>query len=457
MQPDLKTLQIDKSLKTSSNPSPPRWATRWIVIGILLFAALGAASFAYNRLNPVFEVQVARVSASEGGTAEPAGTVILTATGYVVAHHKIQVASKVVGKVAWIGVEKGNRVTQGQVIARLEDDEYRAQLQEASGALLSLKARLEELLNGSRPEEIDVALANLEQERADLKNAKVNLDRTQQLVKDEVLSRQAYDDAKARYDAQAARVASLEKTYQLVKVGPRKEIMSQVRGDIERVKGQVAFAQTQLSNTVIRAPITGTILERIVEKGEFVTTGFVGDRGAKGYVVSMADLNDLQIELDINQNDFAKLKSNQRGRIRTDAFRDRAYDGFIAEIAPEANRQKATVQVKVKVEKPDEFLRPDMNASVDFLSDAPPLAKKDRAPARTVYVPAAALQRSAAATGSQQTVFIFLNGRAVSRSIRTGTDTPQGIVVAEGLQGGEEVILNPPADLKDGSKVKIKS
>ena len=100
MQPDLKTLQIDKSLKTTGNPSPPRWATRWILIGVLLFAALGVASFAYNRLNPVFEVEVARVTTSESGQGEPAGSVILTATGYVVAHHKIQVASKVVGKVA---------------------------------------------------------------------------------------------------------------------------------------------------------------------------------------------------------------------------------------------------------------------------------------------------------------------------------------------------------------------
>jgi HlyD family secretion protein len=459
MQPDLKTLQIDKSLKTSGNSSSPRWATRWILIGVLLFAALGLASFAYNRLNPVFEVEVARVTTSEGRGGEPAGAVILSATGYVVAHHKIQVASKVVGKVSWIGVEKGDKVTQGQVIARLEDDEYRAQLQEAAGALTSLKARLDELLNGSRPEEVDVAQANLEQEKADLRNAKVNLDRTEKLVKDEILSKQASDDAKARYEAQAARVASLEKTYQLVKVGPRKELIAQVRGDIERARGQVAFAESQLANTVIRAPITGTILERIVERGEFVTTGFVGDRGAKGYVVSMADLNDLQVELDINQNDFAKLKSNQRGRIRTDAFRDRAYDGSIEEIAPEANRQKATVQVKVKVERPDEFLRPDMNASVDFLADEPAVAQKEQAPSRVVYISPAAIRRSGSTSISngQQSIFVYLSGKAVAKSIRTGPETPQGIIVAEGLIGGEEVILNPPADLKDGSKVKIKS
>ncbi|MEP7274179.1 MAG: efflux RND transporter periplasmic adaptor subunit, partial [Acidobacteriota bacterium] len=312
---------------------------------------------------------------------------------------------------------------------------------------------------GSRPEEVDVALANLDQEKADLQNAKVNLERTEQLVKDEILSRQALDDARARYDSQAARVASLQKTYQLVRVGPRKELMAQVRGDIERARGEVAFAETQLANTIIRAPTTGTILERIVEKGEFVTTGFVGERGAKGYVVSMADLDDLQVELDINQNDFAKLGSKQRGKIRTDAFRDRSYDGAIEEIAPEANRQKATVQVKVKVENPDEFLRPDMNASVDFLADAPAVADNSQPRKRVVYVPANAVRRDeGTGAGGQGVVFVYLGGKAVLKRVKTtGGSTPQGLIVESGLIGGEEVILNPPQEIKDGSKVKIKS
>ena len=262
-------------------------------------------------------------------------------------------ASKVVGKVAWIGVEKGDRVTQGQVIARLEDDEYRAQLQQAQGRLTTLEARLLELQNGSRPEEIDFARANVDRERADLANAKVSLDRIERLLKAQDIAQQEYDNAKARYDAQAARVASMEKMYQLAKLGPRQEQIAQARGEIEQAKGTVALAETQLNNTIIRAPIRGTILERIVERGEFVTTGFVGDRGAKGYVVSMADLDDLQVELDINQLDFAKLAPRQRGTIRTDAYRDRTYQGFIEEIAPEANRQKATVQVKVKVTDDD--------------------------------------------------------------------------------------------------------
>ena len=115
--------------------------------------------------------------------------------------------------------------------------------------------------------------------------------------------------------------------------------------------------------------MTGTILERNVEIGEFVTTSFVGERGAKGYVVSLADLNDLQVELDISQDDFAKLRPDQRGVVWTDAFPDRKYEGRIVEISPEADRQKATVQVKVQILKPDEYLRPEMNANVAFVAE----------------------------------------------------------------------------------------
>ena len=119
---------------------------------------------------------------------------------------------------------------------------------------------------------------------------------------------------------------------------------------MEQAKGSLDYAETNLANTIIRAPVTGTILERAVEKGEFVTTSFVGDRGAKGYVVSLADLNDLEVELDISQNDFAKLRLGAARRSSPPTpFRIVKYDGFIKEISPEANRQKATVQVKVKM------------------------------------------------------------------------------------------------------------
>lgn len=445
MEKDLHGLKIDKSLKMPTRETSPR-TVKWIAGGAVLFLLLGAARFLLvARESNEPEVQTLRVAVATPSSS-PSGSVILNATGYIVAHHKIQVASKVMGKVAWIGVEKGDHVKVNQVIVRLEDAEYHAQLRQAQGNVAAAEGRLLELRNGSRPEEIDVAKANLESAQSDLNNAKITLARIQRLVDEKVASQQQLDDARGRYGNQAARVASLERTYDLVRVGPRKEALMQAEGQLTQARGQVDLYQTQLNDTVIRAPITGTILERIVEKGEFVTTGFVGDRGAKGYVVSMADLRDLQVELDINQADFARLHRGQKAIITTDAYPDRKYEGVIDEIAPEANRQKATVQVKVKVNSPDEYLRPDMNAGVAFVSDQ---KQAGVAPARAaIYVPATTVRDGA--------VFVVLNGRVVRRAVKTAGIATAGLRIDDGLIGGEEIIVAPTSEIKEGIRVRTR-
>ncbi len=370
---------------------------------------------------------------------------ILNATGYIIAAHRIELAAKVMGKVAWIGVEKGDPVKEGQELVRLEDEEYRAPVLQMRGNLINLQAQLDLLLNGSRPEEIARAKADLENARASEIDAKVTLDRTRPLVDQGAATKQNLDDAQAKYDSAVAQRLSLQKTYELTVLGPRKEQIDSARGMVEQAKGQLASAQVLLDNTVIRAPVSGTILDRNVEKGEFVTTGFVGDKGAKGYVVSLADLNDLKVELDINQNDFAKLGPRQRGVITTDAFPDRRYEGFIDEVSPEANRQKATVQVKVRVAKPDGYLRPEMNASVAFLADVKPGKDVDTP---SIVIPASAVRNG--------TVFVVSKGRAIQRKVKTGSPMAQGIRVEDGLIGGEDLIVNPPQDLKDADRVKAK-
>jgi len=445
MDADLHNLRIDRSQRRSTQPS--KWSARIIVVGILLFLALGAWRMFSEKVNAATVVEVERVKAISAANA-PEG-IVLNATGYIVAAHKIEVAAKVIGRVKWIGVDKGDRVREGEVIVRLEDDDYQAQLMQAKGQLANLQAKLDEAVHGSRPEEVAQALANLNSAKADLENARVTLDRARGLVKENVAPRQQLDDAQARYDGAVHKVTALEKTWELLKLGPRQEEIDSLRGQVEQAKGAVAYAETNLDDTVIRAPVTGTILERAVEKGEFVTTSFVGDRGAKGYVVSLADLNDLEVELDINQNDFSKLHSGQHGSVTTDAFPDRRYGGFIKEISPEANRQKATVQIKVKVVKPDDYLRPEMNASVAFLSDRKPDADVTANAKPVVMVPAGAVREGA--------VFVVLDGKAVKRAIKTGATGPQGVQVDQGLIGGEDLIVNPPSGLKDGDKVRLKT
>ena len=161
----------------------------------------------------------------------------------------------------------------------------------------------------------------------------------------------------------------------------------------------------------------------------------------------MANLRELDVELDINQNDFGKLGPTQPGIVTTDAYPDRKYEGVIREISPEANRQKATVQVKVKVVNPDDFLRPEMNASVAFYSTEKAGEQVEAKP--IVTVPASTVRDNG--------VFVVVNGKAVHRKVKVGGTTSQGLQIADGLIGGEDIIANPPADLKDGQRVRPKT
>ncbi len=438
----LASLKIDRA---KSRPRERRRIKWWILAGAVLLILLGIRH-AFLSGTAVYAVETYRVRVETAG--ESGAAVVLDAAGYIVPHHKIEVASKVVGRVAWIGVEKGDKVRRGQVLVRLEDDEYRARTAQAEGRLAALRARLQELEAGSRPEEIALAKANLEEAKAEFENSRIELRRAKELFDAGVVSRQEYDNAQTVSEARKARVASLDRAYELRRIGPREEEIAAARGEVSQVTGEVAYSRTMLDATIIRAPSNGTILERNVEIGEFVTTGFVGDRGAKGYVVSLADLNDIQVELDISQDDFSRLRMGQRCIVTTDAYRDRHYAGEVVEISPEADRQKATVQVKVQILEPDAYLRPEMNANVAFQAAD---ERTDQAPAAA---PAVTVPLSAVRDGNA--VFLLVGGRAVRRAVSVRGSTARGVEIAAGLAGGEDVILNPPAALKDGDPARRK-
>ncbi|MBZ5684606.1 MAG: efflux RND transporter periplasmic adaptor subunit [Acidobacteriia bacterium] len=441
---DLQSLRIDRSQRGDNGGEPPAWARRYIIIGIAIVVLLGIVTLAYRAFSAdIPEVEVVRASAQTSN--DTAGSTVLSATGYIVAHHKIEANSKVTGRVAWIGVEKGDQVKEGQVLVRLEDQEFRAQYEQAVGAAESARAQLLQLEHGSRPEEIQQTEHNLSEARATAANDKISLERIKKLFDEGVMSKQALDDATAKYEASQQRVHSLEQNYQLAKIGPRVEEIARAKGAVMQADGQAAYAKSQLDATVIRAPISGTILERSVEKGELLTGQFAS---AARPVFSMADLKDLQVELDIAQADFARLGPKQKGIVTVDAFPDRKYQGVIAEISPEANRQKATVQVKVQIQDPDEYLRPEMNATVRFLANDKPKDTKDPA---GVFVPSTAMHDR----DGKKVVYIAYNGRAVAREIHILSQRADGALI-DGLVGGENVITTAPATLKDGDKIKVK-
>jgi HlyD family secretion protein len=369
----------------------------------------------------------------------------LTATGYIIPHHKIEANSKVTGRVAWIGVEKGDKVKEGQVLVRLEDQEFRAQYEQARGAADSARAQLEQLEHGSRPEEIQQAENNLSEARATAANDKITLDRTRNLFAQGVVSKQALDDATAKYEASQQRVQSLEQTHTLAKIGPRAEEIARAQGALTQAEGQAAYAKSQLDATVIHAPITGTILERSVEKGELLTGQFAS---AARPVFTIADLNDIQADLDIAQDDFAKLTPHQKAIVTVDAFPDLQWNGVIAEVSPEANRQKATIEVKVQILNPDAHLRPEMNTTVRFVADE---SKAGTQQAVGAFVPSAAIRD----TDGKKFVFLALQGKAMKREVKILSQRNTGALVS-GLNGGESVITAAPEDLKDGDKIKVK-
>jgi HlyD family secretion protein len=249
---------------------------------------------------------------------------------------------------------------------------------------------------------------------------------------------------------------SLERAFRLMQLGPRSEEIQRAKGDLLQAEGQMAYAKSQLDATVIRAPVSGTILERTAEKGELVTAQFASgaEGGPRGSVVALADLDDIQVELDIAQDDFAKLSPKQEGTVTLDAFRDRSYKGEIAEMSPEANRQKATVQVKVQILKPDSYLRPEMNATVQFKAKANEVSSNDKNAAAKrayVFVPAAALRDK----DGTKFVLLAFNGKALRRVVHVQGQRSGGYLV-DSLVGGESVITAGPADLQDGQKIRIK-
>ena len=250
-----------------------------------------------------------------------AGDVVLTVSGYVIPRERIEISPHFQGTVRTISVKKGDRVRKGDVLVELEDDEYRARLVEAGGQL---------------------ALAH-----ASLTNAEVNLARQEALARSRIESQWALDNARRDRAAAAAQV--------------------------QIASGQVSLARTYLEWCTIRAPIDGVILEKLVNPNELVVPmSFGGTTGPSTAFLAMADLGDLQVEIDLNESDTPKVRLGQRCRISPEAYPDKQYGGRVAEIAPEASRAKGTLQVKVQVEKPDPFLTPELTAKVDFLAgDAP--------------------------------------------------------------------------------------
>jgi HlyD family secretion protein len=440
----LRSLKIDRG--PAPSPTANNRAPKLLMLVIAVLLALVAFGYVFLFAGAK-TISVAAVRVESGGAS--AGESVLSASGYVVAHHKIAVGAKVMGRVAWIGVEKGDNVQEGQVLVRLEDSEFRAQVNQAQANLAAAQARLDRLRTGSRPEEKLKDKAAVLQAEANLKNAEAEYQRTDSLYRSGVSSKAEYDRALANRDSAAAMLQAARQSSAMTDIGPRKEEIRAAEAEVQQMRAALDYANTQLAATEIKAPVTGTVLQRIVERGEMVSPSAFGGSGARTSVVDLADLTDLQVELDISQTDFARLKPEQRAEIIPEAYPNLRFTGFIEEIAPEANRAKSTVQVKVKVENPNEQLRPEMNARVNFLADKPS-ATENKSIAR-VLVPKTAIVKQ----DNSSFVFVVKGSKVEQRTIRTGEESGDAYVVLDGLSGNESVAVAGVDKLRDGDRVKV--
>jgi len=439
MDAALRALRIDPERRRRG-----RRRTGWLRYAVVILLGLAIVGYfvSRTRLNPV-EVEVATTQQQDPGAPTP----VLTAGGYIIPHRKVELAPKITGRVEWIGVEKGDTVTRGQVLLRIEQREFLAAADRAQALLAGARARLQELESGSRPEEIDRARAGVEEARSNVANAVLELERFERLHGEGAVSRQALDVAKNRHEVTLAQQAAAQKSYDLVRIGPRTEQIDLGRAQVREAEAALRAAQVDLDNTVIRAPTGGTILERLVEPGEIVTISFIGGRGAKSAVLSIADLGVLDVEVDVSQNEIGKVRLNQPATIVADAFPDRRYQGIVSEMAPEANRQKATLQVKVRLAQPDGIIRPEMNAKVTFLE--PPSGPTG--PAKVFAPKEAVFTRDA-----QSYVFLVDGNKATARPVRVGAEADGRIEILDGLKGGESVVTRGVEVLKDGQRVRVK-
>lgn len=335
-------------------------------------------------------------------SADDAPRTVLTATGKIVSDHRVLVFTKVSGQIVELFFEQGDRVKAGQKLAKIEDVLFKARRDEARATVERTKARL--VFEQANFERINRLYASRLAPEIEFINARRNLD--------------------------------------------------EARAQLEADNAALAFTEKVLFDTEVTAPIGGVILERNVNVGDFVTAE--GGRGAmaNAQLGSIADMNLLRVEVDISELDIARLRKDMTCQVIPDAYKDRKFGGHIMWIDPGANYSKATVQVKVRIEDPDDHLRVEGTAQVAFLADKP-AANEHGEQAATIWIPKSACLPDA--SGKSARVFVATDGRIRQTPIQIGAHSGDLLQVLDGLRDGETIAVDHLDELRDGQRVKVAS
>ena len=401
MKPDdLSRLRIERLSDAAPRLRPRR---RWARYGIAAAVLVLAGAWAASRFAAPVQVEAATVAS----TYPTLGFTLLNAAGYVVPERKAALSSKATGRLEWLGVLEGSRVKANEVVARLESKDVRAALDQAVA-------------------QVTLAEANLQQAAAELRDADANYKRSRELLAKKYISDAQHESNIARLDKARAAVES------------QKAALASARAN--RQAAEVAVEQT-----LIRAPFDAIVLTKNADVGDNITP-FSSAAGAKGAVITVADMDTLEVEADVAESSIGKIRVEQPCEVQLDALPERRLAGVVSRIVPTVDRSKATVLVKVRFVDRDARVLPDMSAKVAFLERAP--TADERRP-----VPAVQARAVVERDGRKQ-VFAIRDGRAQRIEVTTGRKLGE-LVEVRGVAAGERVVLDPGEAMRDGVAVTV--
>jgi RND family efflux transporter MFP subunit len=404
LKDDLAALHIERE---PMRVEGGRWV-KWVVLLVILAGAATGGWSWFTRERPI-EVEVASVTERAAGTQAS----VLNASGYVTARRRATVSSKITGKVIEVNVEEGMSVREGQVLARLDDSTHRA-------ALVLAQAQVEASKSALRESSVRLA------------EARLTLDRRLRLIKENLIPQADVDQSQAEADSLEARIAA-------------------TREQIKVAESQVAVQQTDLDNTVIRAPFSGVAISKDAQPGEMVSPVSAGGGFTRTGICTIVDMRSLEIEVDVNESYINRVKRAQAVTATLDAYPDWQIPAQVITMVPTADRQKATVLVRIGFKSlGDPRILPDMGVKVTFLREA---TESPTPAAQAVSL----VPKSAVRTENNGSyVFLVRQDTVERRAVRTGGSDGDRLEVLAGLAAGDRVVVSPPPMLANGVRIAIK-
>ncbi len=408
----LNQLRIDRTEEPESDGS-----NRGLILGGAAVAILILAGIVTWKMWPSgIPIKVATARQIAGATVAR-GASTLDASGYIVARRQATVSSKITGKVMQVLIDEGQHVDKDQIIARLDDSNYRTAYEQAEA-------------------QVDQAQASVHAAQVAFDNAGPTFERNQKQIKEGVISAQTFDTAKAAYDAAGTSLA-------VAKSGE------------EVARAAVAIAKQNLNDTVIRAPYAGVVTVRAAQAGEIVSPMSAGGGFTRTGIGTIVDMDSLELEVDVSENFINRVKAGQPASVKLNAYPDWEIPAEVIAVIPTADRAKATVKVRVGFKVKDPRILPEMGARVSFLDDSKPTGGDVMTAAPAVVVPPEAVQVSSDQGGDTGVVFIVNDNKVERRAVRLGAKTNDGQIILAGLTAGTNVAVGDLTLLSDQTKIKI--